>query len=349
MKNSGRRGGVLWGLLLLLVVVGVTAAYSLVRTGRLEPTAPAGTVLTGLVGDEALPFLTDPEVQAILRERYDLALDARPTSPGEMVRRGGAEADFLWATSEVTAATYRLTGGPLIRAEEVLRSPLVLYTWSDVAEALAREGLAEAGAAGYYTVDMDALLGHLAEGRTWAEWGVEGLPGTVGVAPPDPRQSAVGGLYVELLAETLGGEGALPEIRALLAGQGYLYPTAGALFRQYVRQGPGAWPLVVGLESQLVALRAEHPEERARIDERLRTLYPRPAVWAVHSLLVLTERAAPLAEALGDGDIRHLARTRYGFRSAQEEMHDPAAPEPAGPAVTIDPATIDRIILGLGQ
>jgi hypothetical protein len=105
----------------------------------------------------------------------------------------------------------------------------------------------------------------------------------------------------------------------------------------------------VGLASQLVALRAEHPEERARIDERLRTLYPRPAVWAVHSLLVLTERAAPLAEALGDGDIRHLARTRYGFRSAQEAMHDPAAPEPAGPAVTIDPATIDRIILGLGQ
>jgi len=343
VKNTGRRGGVLWGLLLLLVVVGATAAYSLLRTGRLEPPAPAGTVLTGLVGDEALPLLTDPEVQAILRERYDLALVARPASPGELVRRGAAEADFLWATSEATAATYRLTGGPLVTAEQMLRSPLVLYTWDAIAEALAREGLAEGDGADYYTVDMARLLDEIVAGRTWEEWGVEGLPGAAWIATPDPRQSAVGALYVGLLAETLGGEGALPEIRALLAGQGYLYPTAGGLLGQYVRQGPGAWPLVVGLESQLSALRAEHPEEGTRIAERLRTLYPRPAVWSVQTLLVLTERAAPLAEALGDADIQHLAHTRYGYRVAQ------GATEAPGPAVTVDPAAIDRIILGLEQ
>mgnify|MGYP001038259827 FL=1 len=355
MRTGGR--GWWWGLLLLLVVVGITAAYSLLRTGRLEPMAGAGTVLTGLVSDEVLPFVTDPEVRAILRERYDLELCVSPAGPTEMVRRGAAEADFLWCTGVWLVDTYRLTGGSLVRAEPVLQSPLVLYTWDQVAEALVREGLAERHEAGYHSVEWAPLAEAILAGGAWADWGVQEPVGPVEVVPPDPAQSGLGALYVAHLIGASEGTlaDALPAVRSLLSDLGYLYPSSETLFGLYAEQGPGALPLIVGQERQMLALLAAHPGEEAAIRGRLRVLYPRPTVWVRHPLLVLDERAVPLLAALGDDDVRRLAWARYGYRAGAGAAEDPAALEAAGLPVTIeatappDAETMNRIILGLEQ
>ena len=204
-------------------------------------------------------------------------------------------------------------------------------------------------------------IGPLAEailaGGAWADWGVQEPVGPVEVVPPDPTQSGLGALYVAHLVgasqETLAD--VLPAVRGLLGNLGYLYPSSETLFGLYAEQGPGALPLIVGQERQMLAFLAAHPGEEAAIRGHLRVLYPRPTVWVRHPLLVLDERAVPLLAALGDDDVRRLAWARYGYRAGAGAAEDPAALEAAGLPVTIeatappDAETMNRIILGLEQ
>ena len=80
------------GLLILLAVIGIGAAYLLLGGGA----APAAAAtLRGYVGGEKIGLLEDPEVQAILADDYRLTLDYVKAGSLDMVAADQTGRDFL--------------------------------------------------------------------------------------------------------------------------------------------------------------------------------------------------------------------------------------------------------------
>lgn len=348
------RGRRLVGLIVLIVVFAATGLYLVLRDGSLD--IGLGTSgshepvsLRGYVGGEKLGFLRDPEVQQLLSKRYQIDIDAIKAGSIEMVSGDVSDVDFLWPSSQVALEIYEESGGPLAKDELVFNSPIVLYSWDIVADALQQQGIVTRANAGYYAVDLSALVRIVQEERTWEDLGVSQLYGKVKVVSTDPTKSNSGNQFAGLLANTLNGgevvdqvtiDAYLPEIDSFFGSLGFLHSSSGDLFSQYLKQGVGAYPLVVGYESQIVEFSLENREALPLIQEKTRILYPQPTVWSSHPIIALDEPAERLIDALLDPDVQALAWSKHGFRTGLTGVTD----DPTGLDVTGIPATIDQVM-----
>ena len=105
---------------------------------------------------------------------------------------------------------------------------------------------------------------------------------------------------------------------------GFKSNSSGQVFDDYIAGGPGADPLVVGYENQLVEWIIADPDRWKRVQARRGaqpvTLYPQPTVYSAHPLIALSRRVAAadrrddVARAADD----RLARSRLSrARSAR--------------------------------
>ena len=58
-----------------------------------------------------------------------------------------------------------------LHTRTILYTPLVIYSWTTITEALIEEGVVQVGEDGVYRVDMLALLALIESGQTWARSG----------------------------------------------------------------------------------------------------------------------------------------------------------------------------------
>ena len=310
------------GLILLLAVVGAAAFL----TAKKSSTAP--TVLRGFVGGEKTTLLADPEFQKLLKERHGLVLEADKRGSLEMVTESDTSGkDFLWPSSSVALALYKDAGKPLVASENVLNSPLVLYTWAKVAQTLTQQKL-----------DFPRLVGAAAAGKTWKELGLPELYGKVVIYTTDPLKSSSGNLYAGLLQTVLGTR-STEKVKTLIMAQGFQESSSDTLFTQYVSRGIGDKPVIVGYEAQLIDFARTSPAQYAAQKSQLRVLYPKPTVWSSHPVLALTPNGKKLIVALQDPEIQKLAWERHGFRSATGALNDPKACGVEG-----IPATIESVV-----
>ena len=93
------------------------------------------------------------------------------------------------------------------------------------------------------------------------------------------------------------------------------YMGSGTLFDKYLKQGAGAYPIIVAYENQLLEFAADHRELIEPVKKKLRILYPRPTVWAAHPLIALDANGKRLIAALKDREMQRIAWERHGFRS----------------------------------
>lgn len=308
------------GLIVLFVVIG--AGVLLTRTKN----SNAPTVLRGSIGGEKSALLTDPEFQKLLKERYGLVLETDKRGSLEMVTESDTSGkDFLWPSSAVALSLYKDSGKPLVASENVLNSPLVLYTWGKVADALERKKL-----------DFPALVQAEVQGKTWKELGLPELYGKVVLYTTDPEKSASGNLYAGLLLTLLRDTA---KVKQLIEAQGYQETSSDTLFTQYLSRGIGDKPVIVGYEAQLLSFARTNPSQYAAQKSQLRVLYPKPTVWSSHPVLALTESGKRLIAALKDPDIQKLAWERHGFRSATGATNDPSTV-----GVENVPATIESVV-----
>ena len=127
------------GLLILLAVIGIGAAYLLLGGGA----APAASAaLRGYVGGEKIGLLEDPEVQAILADDYRLTLDYAKAGSLDMVAADQTGRDFLFPSSQNALEYYQQIHGAPVKSEIIFNTPLVLYTHMPVLEAFLARGLA---------------------------------------------------------------------------------------------------------------------------------------------------------------------------------------------------------------
>ncbi len=328
--------------LLIAVVVAVVALVAgvfVIRGAQEEPPTPA-TQLNCLGGSEKSSLMADPEVIAILRDKYSLAVqfDKRGSYdlvqiPTEQLR--SQQVDCLWPSSASARSVFEQThqvGDFAYRAESVLESPEVIYAGTDATDALVRAGIVAQREKSYYIVDLKRLLlEYVLPKKKWDTLGAQAAAGPIRVTSTDPKTSNSGFTLMQLqLAIVASGDvftpptpaeakAGLPTIRALYETQGLQADSSEGGFREWLIQGAAS--LYAGYENQLLQqLVAYRGNESAteQVLTKTRMLYPDPTLFNSHPILALTDKSRALIDAMKDPAIQTIAWQRYGFRSGTQ-------------------------------
>ena len=345
------------GIVILILVIAVVVGFSLVsrRGGPTGvPGGPEGATssgervtLKGLVGGEKINLLQDPDITRILRDKYGILVQADKRGSVEMVQGDTAGVDFLWPSNEIALNLYKQKH-PTVGADTLFNSPLVIYSWDKVTEALVMAKVVKLETGAYYIVDFRKLVDLMDKGASWQSLGLDQLHGKVLIYSTDPGKSSSGQLFSALLADSLTNDdvsdprkvkAVLPAIKRLFDQQGLMLESSKDLFEQFLSRGMGNKQLVVGYEAQLVEYDIDNPQGMSSRQNAVRTLYPRPTVWSAHPLIALSANAKRLSAAMKDPQIQDIAWRRHGFRSATGAPNDPKAVQVPG-----IPATIDNIV-----
>lgn len=346
----------LTGLAILILVIIAAVVY--VFFPRKNQTAE----ISGYLGGEKIGLLEDEEVQDILKGRYHLVIDYSKAGSLDMITADFTDRDYLFPSNQTALELYEEIHGDPVQSQIIFNTPIVLYTRSAVAKALAEQGIVREEQ-GIYYVDMTSLAEEIEAGSSWSDLGLPQLYGHVSVGTTDPTKSNSGNMFAALLANTLCQAVAdeqnigniLPRLQNIFRNLGYMESSSADLFDQFLKTGMGAKPLIAGYESQILEFAAENPETWEQISGDIVMLYPTPTLWSSHVYIALNEAGTAGINALLDEDIQRLAWEKHGFRTGVYDV--PADTERFGvsglaPEITQispmpDAATMERIIQAL--
>ncbi len=316
------------GLGVLGVTAAATGAVVLLRD-RPEMRGLLGDAvnLRGFAGGEKMAFLTNPKtIDALKHAGFILKVDRAGSV--EQVRDPaflGQKPDFLWPSSSPLVELAK-QNAKVLKDQVIFNSPIVIYSWAPIADGLVRAGLATR-AGSHYFVDTGALVEAVLGGKSWKDLGQPDLYGRVRLIATDPNKSNSGFMFAGLAADVLVGgvaddrsiDGVMPRIVDLFRGMGFKSDSSGAVFDDFIAGGPGAQPLVVGYENQLVEWILADPERWKRVEAapggaKPVTLYPRPTAYSAHPLIALSAPAVPLIPALTSKALQEIGWRDHGFR-----------------------------------
>ncbi|SLM32660.1 conserved exported hypothetical protein [Desulfamplus magnetovallimortis] len=320
-----------FGLIILLVIAAVcgvwfmlnqkgTSDYSIPIPGK----ASTLTKVTGLAGSEKMELFADKEIMEILERKENLDIDVKKAGSVEMVRMTPRAQDFLWPANRVNLEYYQETHSDVMRSADIFNSPIVLYSWDIVTDALIKNAIVQQRDSIYYVIDLPKLLELITAKKTWKDIGLEQLYGKIMIRSTDPAKSNSGNMFAALIANTLNkGEmvtqesikEVLPRLNTFFARLGHMEHSSSVLFNMFLQQGAGAYPIIVGYENQLLEFANAHEETLPLLTSKVRILYPFPTVWASHPFIALSKKGVKLMEALKNEKIYELAWKKHGFRS----------------------------------
>ncbi|MEJ1969396.1 MAG: hypothetical protein WDN03_12300 [Rhizomicrobium sp.] len=286
------------------------------------------TTLRGYAGGEKMAFIQNPKTVAALRG-FGLALNAERAGSVEMARDPqllGTRPQFLWPSSSPLVELARRYS-KILRDQVIFNSPIVIYSWTPYADALVRAGLAKKSGAHYFIIDAKGLVEAVLARKSWRALSQQDLYGTLRLISTDPNKSNSGFMFAGLAANLLAGDvvtaqslpGVLPQLVELFRGMGYKPDSSGKVFDDYIAGGPGAEPLVVGYENQLIEWILADTDRWARVEAAAGpakpvALYPVPTVYSAHPLLALAPDANRLIDALTSQELQTIGWRDHGFR-----------------------------------
>ena len=204
-----------------------------------------------------------------------------------------------------------------------LNTPIVIYSWKEVVDALIKEKIVTETEGVYYITDMNKLIDYILTGKKWSEIGLKNLYGTINIASTDPVTSSPGATYYGLLLSILS-EGVvtsdnmdknLEKLKEFYIKSGYMNNTPADLFERYLKTGLGGEPMIVDYEKSMIDFANSSPDAFNQVKDDIRILYPAPTIWNSHCFAVFTENGKKLYEALNDKEIGQIAWSKYGFRT----------------------------------
>ena len=204
-----------------------------------------------------------------------------------------------------------------------LNTPIVIYSWSKVVDALINEGIVTNNEGIYYITDMNKLINYILEGKSWSDIGLTDLYGTINIASTDPVSSSPGATYYGLLLSILSGgqvtsdniDANLPKLKEFYIKSGYMNNTPADLFERYLKTGMGGEPMIVDYEKSMIDFANSSPDAFNQVKDEIRVLYPTPTIWNSHCFTVFSENGSKLYKALEDKRIQQIAFEKYGFRT----------------------------------
>ena len=317
----------LLGLVVLLIVAGVAVGLSFLDIGSLTRQVDRRDPVDVSIfyGGEKSALLKNPRVADILRDDYKITLHATKAGSVEMVTTLDTTGrDCLWPSNMVAVELARDSGKPVRGDETIFNSPIVFYAWSDVADALETAGVVTRRNSGFLAADVQKLVALIEGEARWKEDLGLNIYGPFKVFSTHPAKSNSGNIWSGLLATALdGGETPteadlatlLPKIKAYFDRMGHMEASSGDIFENFLKQGMGSRPIIVGYENQLVEFLNENAGYADLIRSRIRVIYPEPTIFASHPLISLTPTCDRLTEALTDPRLQAIAWADHGFRT----------------------------------
>ena len=328
------------GILLFAAIIGA----GIVISKLVSPQQPAAQNLKtvtvyGAVGGGKENFLADPDVNRIMAERYGISVQNDPWSNGKLIKNelkytdknngSTGTVDFVFFSDQRYYEYYQLDAKegeaarlPKQRAEIILNTPIVFYSWKEVVDVLEKENIVTERDGVCYITDMNKLLEYITSEKKWKDIGLN-IYGNVNIGSTDPVTSSPGATYYGLLASILN-EGqvsskalseTMPRLQQFYKQSGFMNNTPADLFDQYLRTGYGTKPIIVDYEKSMVDFAINNPEGYASVKDRVRILYPEPTIWNSHCIISFTDNGTKFIEALNDKEIQEIAFNRYGFRT----------------------------------
>jgi len=328
-------------------------------------------------------FIADPDVVNIMRDKYKLNVTYDNWSNGktitaplvrEYVHQGNnsisesewsvncekcSKYDVLFTSDERyydyyklqpkkelgEADRYYVKGGSL-----TLNTPIVIYSWKDVADALIKEKIVTNENGVYYITDTNKLLDYILEGKTWKDIGLD-IYGKININSTDPVTSSPGATYYGLLLSIMTGGSmeqadvikALPRLKEFYIKSGYMNNTPADLFEKYLREGQGSKPMIVDYEKSIMELNTANPSAYEAVKDKLVILYPKPTIWNSHCIATFTDLGNEYLKAYQDKEIQQKAWEKYGFRVGVSGGNYDVTKVP----VKGIPQTIDSVTSGL--
>lgn len=282
-------------------------------------------------------FLADEEVNNIMREKYGLKVTYDSWSNGKivkdpLVRKNGGKYDAMFCsdqrfydyfkvsadTSKGEAQRDRVLEGGL-----TLNTPIVIYSWDIVVDALIKENIVTQKDNVYYITDMNKLISYILEGKKWSDIGIDMLYGTINIDSTDPVTSSPGATYYGLLLSIMCGgtvteenlQANLQNLKEFYIKSGYMNNTPADLFELYLKTGVGGKPMIVDYEKSVIDFANSNPDGWEQVKDKIRILYPTPTIWNSHCIATFNETGNEFFKAFEDKDIGQIAWSRYGFRT----------------------------------
>ncbi len=306
-------------------------------------------------------FLADEEVTKILRKKYKLNVVFDTWSNGKTITKplireavnlgdesiinritngeeftinspGVSKYDALFTSDQRFYDYYKLQPKKdageserytVLNGGLTLNTPIVIYSWGKVVDALINEKIVTEKDGVYFITDMNKLMNYILNGKKWSDIGLTELYGNINIASTDPVSSSPGATYYGLLLSILSGgqvtadniENNLPKLKDFYIKSGYMNNTPADLFERYLKTGMGGEPMIVDYEKSMIDFANSSPDAFSRVKEDIRILYPTPTIWNSHCFTVFTDNGAKLYEALNDKEIGQIAWEKYGFRT----------------------------------
>ena len=341
------------GIVIFLAIIVGVIAYKLFK----DNTISVGNLTTVYVatGGGKEDFLADERVNEILRKKYKLDVVYDTWSNGktvsiplirESVGLGNGDAagltvrseeaskyDVLFTSDQRFYDYYKLQPNKdkneadrytVLEGGLTLNTPIVIYSWGKVVDALMNEKIVTKGEDGvYYITDMNKLMNYILTGKKWSEIGIPELYGTVNIASTDPVTSSPGATYYGLLLSILSEANItdqnlnknLPKLKEFYNKSGYMNNTPADLFERYLKTGMGGEPMIVDYEKSIIDFANANPNGFNEVKNDIRILYPAPTIWNSHCLAIFTENGKLLYKAFEDAEIQEIAFSKYGFRT----------------------------------
>lgn len=320
-------------IVLIIVIVSVTTLKNN-KEGIIDSNLKQVFVATG-GGKEN--FLADEEVNNIMKQKYGLKVTYDSWSNGKIVkdpllRKDGSKYDAMFCsdqrfydyfkvsadTSKGEAQRDRVLEGGL-----TLNTPIVIYSWDTVVDALIKENIVTQKDNVYYITDMNKLISYILEGKKWSDIGVDMLYGTINIDSTDPVTSSPGATYYGLLLSIMCGgtvteenlQANLQNLKEFYIKSGYMNNTPADLFELYLKTGVGGKPMIVDYEKSVIDFANSNPDGWEQVKDKIRILYPTPTIWNSHCIATFNETGNEFFKAFEDKDIGQIAWSRYGFRT----------------------------------
>lgn len=347
------------GIVIFVVLIGVIVGIKFFNDGGFDE-SNLTTVYVATGGGKE-DFLADEDVNKILRRKYKLNVVYDNWSNGKTVlwplireqvwqgdkniadritngetftitSPGVTTYDALFTSDQRFYDYYKLTADKskgeadryrVLDGGLTLNTPIVIYSWEEVVDALVNEGIVTEDDGVYFITDMDKLMDYILEGKKWKDIGLNNLYGTINIASTDPVSSSPGATYYGLLLAILsGGEvtsdnisANLPKLKEFYIKSGYMNNTPADLFERYLKTGMGGEPMIVDYEKSIIDFSNSNPNGFAQVKDKIRILYPSPTIWNSHCFAAFTENGLKLLEAYNDEEIQKIAWEKYGFRT----------------------------------
>ena len=306
-------------------------------------------------------FLADKQVKKILKTKYKLNVVYDTWSNGKTVlwplirekvglgnqstidkinsgeeldinSKGVTKYDALFTSDQRFYDYYKLQPNKELKEADrytvldgglTLNTPIVIYSWKGVVEALTKENIVTENEGVYYISDMNKLINYILEGKKWTDIGLNNLYGTINIASTDPVSSSPGATYYGLLLSILSNGQVteeniynnIPKLKEFYIKSGYMNNTPADLFEKYLKTGMGGEPMIVDYEKSMIDFANSSPEAFAEVKDEIRILYPTPTIWNSHCFAVFTDNGNKLYKALEDKEISQIAWEKYGFRT----------------------------------